>query len=586
MNIKLRITGPATMGVAFLAAALLLASAVSSLEAQSLVKRYVVAVGANSGGKARVRLKYAVSDAQAVARVFEELGGVAGEDVFLLLDPDGRTFYTEMGRLEERIRRDKPGFSRVELFFYYSGHSDEEHIMLGEERITYRHLRDSIGRVPADVRVAILDSCASGVFTRLKGGKKKAPFLLDEAFNMTGQAFMTSSSATESSQESDLIKSSFFTHYLLSGMRGAADLSQDRKVTLSEAYQFAFQETLAETTKSAGGPQHPNYAIEMTGTGDVVLTDLTRGSSQLVLEKPLAGKLFVHDQNGLLAVELTKPAGREVVLGLEPGDYRLIFIPEERVYESRVTVPAQSRVSLGQADFVKTDKAYTTPRGDRALRLHDLPLYRETGFEGRPIVNNVGIPTGHTLGQREIILGLGNVSLGLTNRFQISTNVFLYLLQIYNGAIKYGIYKSESFNLSAGLEFNYLNIDTSEDKLEMSSLSPYLAASYKASERWNIHVMGRLSKFAGMAEIKEVELKGYLSGTTLMAGVEYSVSRRMKLLAEAGYDASFKSFHLSSAVLFGWSTFRLKLGVSYFRPETYHPGVTLPVIGLWWRFRV
>jgi hypothetical protein len=120
----------------------------------------------------------------------------------------------------------------------------------------------------------------------------------------------------------------------------------------------------------------------------------------------------------------------------------------------------------------------------------------------------VGIPTGYTLGQREIILGLGNVSLGITNRFQISTNVLLYLLQIYNGALKYGIYKSESFNMSAGLEFNYLNIDTSEGKLKFTSISPYLAASYTASERWNFHAMGRLSKFTGLGEIKEVDPLG------------------------------------------------------------------------------
>jgi hypothetical protein len=566
--------------------AAVLAAASPDLEAQSLIKRYIVAVGANSGGKARVRLKYAVSDAQSVARIFEELGGVAKEDVLLLLDPDGRTFYTEMGRLQERMARNKPSFSRTEMFFYYSGHSDEEHIMLGEEKITYKNLRDTIGRMPADLRIAILDSCASGVFTRLKGGKKKAPFLLDEAYNMTGQAFMTSSSATEASQESDLIKSSFFTHYLLSGMRGAADMSQDRRVTLSEAYQFAFQETLAETTRSAGGPQHPNYSIEMVGTGDVVMTDLSASSALLLLEKSLAGRLFIHDQNGRLVVEMTKPAGREVVLGLEPGEYRLVHIPDERVYESRVTVRRQGQTSLGPADFVKTDKAYTTPRGDRALRLHDLPLYRETGFEGRPIVNNVSIPTGTTLAQREIILGLGNVCLGLTNRLQVSTNVLLYLLQIYNGALKYGIHQSESFNLSAGLEFNYVNIGEGEDKFEFSSISPYLAASYKASERWNIHVMGRLSKFAGYEEIQGVEVLGYITGTTLMAGLDYSLSRRMKLLAEAGYDASFKIVHLSSAVLFGWNSFRLKLGVNYFRPENYHPGITLPVIGLWWRFRV
>jgi hypothetical protein len=316
------------------------------------------------------------------------------------------------------------------------------------------------------------------------------------------------------------------------------------------------------------------------------MTDLSTSSALLLLEKSLAGKLFIHDQNDRLVVEMTKPAGREVVLGLEPGEYRLVYIPEERVFESRVTMRRQSQTSLGPADFIKTDKAYTTPRGDRALRLHNLPLYRETGFEGRPIVNSVGLPTGYTLDKREVILGLGNVVLGVTDRFQLSTNVLLYLVQLYNGALKYRIHKSETFNLAAGLEFNYLNIEASDEQLKFSSISPFVVASFKASERLNIHLLGRLSEFSSKGDMEDVELEGYLSGTTLMAGLEYSLSRRMKFLAEAGYDATFNGFHLGSAVLFGWDTFRLKLGVNYFRPEHYHPGVTLPVIGLWWRFRV
>ena len=44
----------------------------------------------------------------------------------------------------------------------------------------------------------------------------------------------------EAAQESDRICASYFTHYLVSGFRGAADLSGDGKVTLNEAYQFAF----------------------------------------------------------------------------------------------------------------------------------------------------------------------------------------------------------------------------------------------------------------------------------------------------------------------------------------------------------
>ncbi|MGD8538948.1 MAG: hypothetical protein PVI66_09540 [Candidatus Aminicenantes bacterium] len=51
-------------------------------------------------------------------------------------------------------------------------------------------------------------------------------------------------------------------------------MTQDGRVTLNEAYHFAFNETLAQTEKSLSGPQHPYYNIQMAGTGDVVMTDI------------------------------------------------------------------------------------------------------------------------------------------------------------------------------------------------------------------------------------------------------------------------------------------------------------------------
>jgi uncharacterized caspase-like protein len=65
---------------------------------------------------------------------------------------------------------------------------------------------------------------------------------------MRGYAFLTSSSPDEVAQESDHIGASFFTHYLVSGLRGAADVTGEGKVTLNEAYQFAFNETLGHNT--------------------------------------------------------------------------------------------------------------------------------------------------------------------------------------------------------------------------------------------------------------------------------------------------------------------------------------------------
>jgi hypothetical protein len=114
-------------------------------------------------------------------------------------EPDVRTFYTEMGKLQSQIEKSKADYGRVEFIFYYSGHSDEDYILLGDEKISYKNLRDTINGINADVRIAILDSCASGAFTRIKGGKKRLPFLMDSAYDMRGFAVMTSSSANEAS---------------------------------------------------------------------------------------------------------------------------------------------------------------------------------------------------------------------------------------------------------------------------------------------------------------------------------------------------------------------------------------------------
>lgn len=370
---------------------------------QAVIKRFVVAVGANNGGKDREKLMYALTDAKSFLRVFHELGGVTEEDSFFLAEPDVKSFYTEIGRFQAKMERSKPDYSRLEFFFYYSGHSDDKNILLGEEKISYADLRETINGIDADVRIAILDSCASGAFTRIKGGKKRQPFLLDTAYDMKGYAFMSSSSANEVSQESDLIKGSFFTHYLVSGLRGAADVTQDGRVTFNEAYQFAFNETLTQTAKTMSGPQHPNTHIQMAGTGDVVMTDIRRSSAVLVLSPGLAGSLFIHDHNGLLVVELTKPVGRKIELGLGEGQYRIINIVKGCVYESHIVLEEGREYDLENEEFVQTEKIYTTPRGDREIRI------RETFLSERPKLSLFGqLGTKHTkvYGERGVLLGM------------------------------------------------------------------------------------------------------------------------------------------------------------------------------------
>ena len=338
----------------------------SQEQGKAVIKRYAMAVGANDGGKDRVLLQYAISDAKSILNVLQELGGVDEEDILLLEEPDVRTVYTEMGKLQSQIEESKAKYGRVEFIFYYSGHSDDNYILLGDEKISHEDLRDTINGIDAHVRIAILDSCASGAFTRIKGGKKRLPFMMDSAYDMRGFAVMTSCSANEASQESDLIQSSFFTHYLISGMRGAADMSQDGRITMNEAYQFAFNETLAQTTKTISGPQHPYTDIQMSGTGDVVMTDVRQASVILALGEEIFGQIFIHDRDDRLVVELTKPAGRKIELGLEEGEYRVINIPEGGVFESTIKLAEGEEYELTPSEFAETDLEYTTPRGQRA----------------------------------------------------------------------------------------------------------------------------------------------------------------------------------------------------------------------------
>ncbi len=331
---------------------------------QDVLKRYAVIVGSNNGGPDRVRLRYAVSDAKSVMEVLRKLGGVEQDSSILLVEPRKDRLLDSIAEMRGRVISAKKTNSRVELIFYYSGHSDEEGIIPGGEKIYYRDIKKAVINVPADVRIAILDSCSSGAFTSIKGGKMRSPFLVDRSHSMKGFAFMTSSSSDEASQESDRIRGSFFTHSLITGLRGAADQVRDGRITLNEAYQYAYAETLARTEKTLRGPQHPNYHIMMSGSGDVVLTEIRRSSSTLVISKPIHGRVFLRDGRKALVAELNKGAGRAVTLGLESGTYTVLNERNGKLYEASVTLPAGGSRTLTYNGFAVVDRESTRSRGD------------------------------------------------------------------------------------------------------------------------------------------------------------------------------------------------------------------------------
>jgi hypothetical protein len=326
-------------------------------------RRFGIFVGSNQGGRNRTTLRYAVSDARALSRVFTELGGIAPGDSVLLVEPSGRDLQGHIGLLRERVAEARKTHKRTEIVFYYSGHSDEEGLLLGRERWDYRELREQITAIPSDMRIVILDSCSSGAFTRAKGGVKVQPFLFDNSISTEGYAFLTSSSATEASQESDVLGGSYFTHNLLAGLRGAADTLGDGRITLNELYRYAYAETLARTELSRYGAQHPSYDMRMSGTGDMVLTDLRETSAGLVIHEQLSGRLSIRDASDYLVAEINKTPGKSTTLSLEPGQYRIILQRGDVFAQTEIALAGETHSLINPGDFQVLAAAPAAARG-------------------------------------------------------------------------------------------------------------------------------------------------------------------------------------------------------------------------------
>jgi hypothetical protein len=327
------------------------------------LRRFALVIGANNGGKDREQLRYAKRDASAVADVLQQLGGVGKADLSLLDEPDAAALDRAFDALSKRVKTERQRDQRVELVVYYSGHADETGILISGVRYDYGRLRQRIRAVPADVHIAIVDSCASGSFTRIKGGTKTAPFLRDSSNQVQGFAFLSSSSADEAAQESDRIGASFFTYFLVTALRGAADRNRDGKITLTEAYQFSYEHTLGRTQNTAHGPQHPAYDMHLSGTGDVVITDLRSTESALVLPAALKGRITIVDKSGRVAVEVTKLAGEPLSLALPNETYSLNVVNKDGEFTATITIDHAGELIFEQGTLRPVSPEQTTARG-------------------------------------------------------------------------------------------------------------------------------------------------------------------------------------------------------------------------------
>lgn len=439
-------------------------------------RRFALIAGANDGGADRVRLQYALTDARAFADVLEDLGGVPASNQTLLMEPDGAVMRDAIANLSATVGVAEERGLRTEVVVYYSGHSDEQGLLLGEERYPYDELRADLKGIGADVQVVVLDSCASGAMVRTKGGVHRPAFLEDQSNDVEGTAYLMSASADESAQESDVVGASYFTHFLVSGMRGGADQTGDGRVTLDEAYAFASTETLRRTERTSIGAQHAIFDMNMKGHGGFVFTDLSSTNSSLVFDEAIAGRLFVRDADGALVAELSKTTERAVEVALDQGTYTVVLQQDDTKLEAVFSIGDAEHLLVTDLQFAPVAVEAVVARGgakpdvkqepqdvgslpnsdapptrqwtDATIQAGMIPTAGNSTFQfgalGTRSAHNRGVQVGGVFTTADVLDGW---------QFSMAYNH----AGVLNGA-QFGVFVNHSKHASKGAQFAFINI--------------------------------------------------------------------------------------------------------------------------------
>jgi hypothetical protein len=322
-------------------------------------RRHALVIGYNGSpavteGTPPEPLKFADDDALAFFEWERELG----DDAVLLsvVDADTRRRYPQLAdlagpptlagldesvaRLRAAMDADLRASVTPVFIFYYSGHGARDKdgqasltLLDGglSRRVLYERVLDHL---PARIMHLLVDACHAEAVVRVRDAEAGAVVLspkdVQDYLSQTTLAryphaglVIASSSDTES-HEWDFYQSGVFTHEIMSGLRGAADVNGDGRVEYSELSAF-----LGAANNDVQDPRARLHTIVQPPETAVhaPLADLgqTPGTTaRLAGISSSAGHFFIEDERGIRLADGHAELGHQVSLTL-PAD-RLLFV--------------------------------------------------------------------------------------------------------------------------------------------------------------------------------------------------------------------------------------------------------------------
>ncbi|MCC7383500.1 MAG: hypothetical protein IT384_16800 [Deltaproteobacteria bacterium] len=328
-------------------------------------------VASNEGVAGDRPLEYAEEDATRVADALERAND--GLRAHRLLGANAAALQEALAEIRAELAPRRARGEPIMLITYYSGHADADFLRMGGSRLTWSKYRELIRAVGAPVTISIVDACESGQVISKKGAQAGPSFSLDlERSGPSGIVWISSARSDEPSFESEELGGAFFSHFLISGLHGAADSDEDGAVTLEELYRYSYYGTIASTARELRSVQHPNVSVDLLGEGEVVLGRVSVGQASLVFGRDLAGTFLIARRFGDTArvVEVRKDPGRLVRASLPPGSYLVYRRDEDRVW----LAPLELTSGLELVVEPKSLKPYAyrdvSPKGGR-IALHE-----------------------------------------------------------------------------------------------------------------------------------------------------------------------------------------------------------------------
>jgi len=329
--------------------------------------REAVVVGFNRSPRPALEpLRYADDDAVKLAGLLTTVS----DQVTLLVEPDEETerLYPELNArpperalvlaaiaaATERLDQAAARGEQTELFVAYSGHGDVDPegrglVYLADGVLTQRDLAVALGDALARHRVNLMvDACNAALLVGVRGlgsyGDRVPATRRDEAVDRLAQAgLILSTSGRAEVHEWELLLSGIFSYEVRSGLLGAADLDDDRRVTFAELDAFVaaanarITNPIAHLAPTIRGPG---------GHGDAVLIDLgSAGDGAMLRVTPeLAGHSFLLDRSLVRYADFNREAEQGFwLLLLDRGPFALV----QGGQEYPVVVEGQQLARLG-----------------------------------------------------------------------------------------------------------------------------------------------------------------------------------------------------------------------------------------------